>query len=279
MPLAPRRALEISFDHVETHAPDQVFEIRQITDEGSIALRAALSDFAPLPGDGELGIEARRASRATLFGGATVATAAADVFQAFVDYDVRFTRPCAQGQLNLAVHASPGGVGQEASDAAYRAYSQGRLHSSTYAYVTVGGEANWRLPSGFALKTDLAAQYAYDALPETEQAPLGGPGAVRGYSLDDGAFDSNIVLRTELATPQIAVRLPAPGYLQPYLLADGGWGQERRGGSHAAYAAGLGLTYQVARMTASADGACALHDAAVTRCGECRLEARLAAAY
>ncbi len=279
LPLAQRRALEVSFDHVETHAPVQDFEVRQVTDEGSIGLRAALSDFAPLPGDAVLGVEARRSSRETLFGAAVAAAAAVDTFQTFARYYSQFSRPWAQGEVDFAVHASPGGVGHHGDTAAYLAFSQGRLHGATYAYATGSADASWWLPSGFGLKTDLAGQYADDALPETEQAALGGPGAVRGYSLDDGAFDSSIVLRTELTSPQIAVRSPVPGSLQPYLLADGGWGGERRGPSRAAYSVGVGLGYHLARFSVSADGACALRDALVTRHGECRLEARLMASY
>ena len=130
----------------------------------------------------------------------------------------------------------------------------------------------------------LICQYAATPLPQTEQAGLGGDGLVRGYTLDDGAFDTAIVSRNELRARSFAL-LRLKGDLadqaSPYAFFDAGYGRDQRTGVSAHMAsAGVAMDYQLGRhLAATIDGAWALERAGLTAAGAVRLETRVTVTF
>lgn len=288
-PFAPRQALELTYDHVESNQPVRDFVVRQITDEASLGYRAALSTvippaFAQLPGDVTLGVEARQSSRRVFFGGTDVQHATIDVLQAFAGYSGAFTDRLGGASLTFTLHVSPGGVNGRNTDAAFAAYTNGASDHAGYAYLNGQASRYTKLPFGLALSNEAIFQVGGDALPQTEQIAIGAPSLVRGYSLDDGAFDSALILRNTVQGPSfrlLPARLGIADALQPRLFLDAGYGHSRA--LHVdvtAVSVGLGADYRLASaLQLSGDAACALHAAPFTRSGDCRIEGRLTLSY
>jgi hemolysin activation/secretion protein len=118
------------------------------------------------------------------------------------------------------------------------------------------------------------------ALPLTEQIGLGNNSLVRGYTLDDGAFDAGVVSRNELRGPSFALFGRAGriiDQLSPYVFFDAGYGKDRTTKTDAApISTGLGADYQLTtHLTATLDGAWALRSVGFTRSGDARLESRV----
>ena len=132
----------------------------------------------------------------------------------------------------------------------------------------------------FSLSNTLIGQYSAVALPLTEQIGLGNTSLVRGYTLDDGAFDAGLVSRNELRTPSFAL-LGRSGrvadQLSPYVFVDAGYGKDRSTKADAApVSAGLGADYQLTtHLTATLDGAWAMRSVGYTRSGDARLDSRI----
>lgn len=288
LPVVPRGAIELTYDHVATSQPVEDFVSRQNIDEAAIGYRTALTDLipgtrSPILVDLSFGAEARRATRRLLFGDSEVARARADVFQLYAGYTANLIDRLGQSSLSATLHASPGGIGGRNGDAALAAFSGRPDASATYAYVNGQASRYTRLPRGFAVTTDISFQYAGKALPETEQVALGGPSAVRGFSLDDGGFDSAVVFRNELRVPGFRLVPPRLGgdALQARLFLDIGYGRtyatER---ALTALSTGVGLDYRLAHhLQLGADAAFPLKDGARTHAGRCRLEARVTMSY
>jgi Haemolysin secretion/activation protein ShlB/FhaC/HecB len=82
---------------------------------------------------------------------------------------------------------------------AFSLFSNGRITSGDYAYAAAQFTRTTRLPGQWTLVISLIGQYADHALPDTEQMGVGGADLVRGYTLDEGSYDSGIVARNDLA--------------------------------------------------------------------------------
>ena len=141
-----------------------------------------------------------------------------------------------------------------------------------------------RLGARLSLASELIVQAATAALPQTEQTAIGGPGLVSGYSLDDGAFDSAFVWRSELRGPSMRLlprKLGIADALQPRLFLDAGHGWAKGAGHDtSAVSAGIGANYRMgSRLRASLDHACAVRAGNYTRAGRGRFEGRLTFSY
>ena len=99
---------------------------------------------------------------------------------------------------------------------------------------------------------------------------------MRGYLLDDGAYDSMVVSRNELHLPTLNM-LGADSLLMPYLFVDGGYGRNHHNaGSQHALSAGIGMDYQFGRtLNASASWAHNFWQASQTHSGDNALEVRV----
>jgi len=295
-PTNPRGQIEASFDWVETNAVSTdvsngvstQFTLRQTTFEARLGYRFALSnlggDFRGW-GDGRFGIEAKHQEAETLLdgvGGGVASDLAVEVYQAYFGYSNAWTDALGRSDLDLLIHVSPGDLSAADAKAQALLFSKGRVGDVRYAYLGLTYDRTTKLPFGLGWTTQLIGQYSPRALQSTEQMGIGGQGLVRGYVLDDGAYDQAIVLRDELRGPSFR---PGPAafsdQLSPFAFVDAGSGQDQQT-KHtvSAASAGLGADYQLAgRVSISLDGAYALTRAIETRAGDWRLETRANVAF
>jgi hemolysin activation/secretion protein len=290
IPTLPRQAIEASIDYVQSNQPSQDFLIRQTTYEATLDYRSALSNlWRTLPGEAALGVELKRQTSRTLFGGVAITGASFDLLQVTLAYADQESDRWGRSSGELVMHLSPGGADGRDTDAALANFSKGRSTEAQYGYLSASFSRLTSAPSvsalaGWSLTDSLIGQYAAQPLPLTEQIGLGGAGLVRGYTLDDGAFDTGVVSRNELRPPAFAAlgRLSRlADQLSPYVFIDAGYAKDRRTKADAApVSTGVGIDYQLgSRLTASLDAAWALRTIGRTEAGCARLESRVAVTF
>ena len=285
IPTLPRQDLEASLSFVQSNEFGD-FTAHQTTEELSIGYRSALSNLlAELPGEAVLGIEARRETGRTLFADEPVQTGNTDVFQIYAGVSGQESDALGRSSLDLTIHISPGGVGATNTDVAFASASQGRSRSAEYAYVSGDLSRYTPLPKAFGYSASLIGQYAPNPLPLTEQIGLGGPSLVRGYTLDDGVFDSGVLARNELRTPTLSVLANLgcglADQLSPFAFVDAGYGKnEYTHADSTPIGAGFGADYQLGQhLSANLTSAWALKHEGLTRSGQLRLESRVALSF
>jgi hemolysin activation/secretion protein len=282
IPTLPRQDVEASLDYVQSNQPVKDFLSQQTTLEGTLAYRSALSNLlTALQGEAVVGVEAKRQISRTSFGGAVVAGHSIDVFQILVGYAYQGSDTLGRTTLNLNLHLSPGSIDHRNSDAAFSAFSNGGFDRARYAYVSGDLTRVTNLPTLFGLShlglvNTLIGQYAAGALPQTEQIGLGSVSLVRGYTLDDGAFDSALISRNELHLAPFSL-IKGQDAAAPYVFFDLGYGKDQHTKATADPAsAGVALDYQLGpHLSASVDGAWALRSVGLTRGGDARLDSRV----
>ena len=280
-PFAPRQAVQLTVSTVESNAAVQAFDVKSTTTEVTLGYVGALSNFTGLVGDISAGIEAKRQKREIFFGGASVLNQPIDVYQLYAGWIHEATDRFGRYDADVSLHVSPGGVNDNNSDAAFKAYSSGRVTNAEYAYLRGSYDRVTRFGGGdVSLVTQVIGQYADVALPESERIGLGGASLVRGYSLDDGAFDRGLVVRNELRS---AVFNKAVGAVSvaPYVFLDAGWGKDKATSKESnPLSTGLGLDVRIAnRFSVAATAGYAWNDAPATRDGDWRVDLRLTAAF
>ncbi len=285
VPTLPRQDIEASLSFVQSNEFGD-FTAHQTTEELSIGYRSALSNLlSVLPGEAVVGVEARRETGRTIFADEPVQNGVTDVFQVYAGYSAQESDGLGRSSVDLTVHISPGGVGASNNDAAFALASQGRSRSAEYAYVSGDLSRYTALPKAFGYSATLIGQYAPNPLPLTEQIGLGGPSLVRGYTLDDGVFDSGILARNELRTPTLAVlanlRKGLVDQLSPFGFVDAGYGKnEYTHADSTPIGAGFGADYQLGQhLSANLTTAWALKHEGLTRAGQFRLESRVSLSF
>ncbi len=285
IPTAPREDIEASLSYVQSNEITN-FTAHQVTEEASLGYRSALSNLlAFLPGEATLGLEARHETGGTLFADEPVQRGTIDVFQVYIGFTGQESDALGRSALDLTAHISPGGVGATNSDAAFALASQGRSRCAEYGYISGDLSRYASLPLGLGYSVSLVGQYSPNPLPLTEQIGLGGTSMVRGYTLDDGVFDSGVVARNELRAPSgpLFGRL-ARGVqdgVQPFAFLDAGYGKnDYTRADSSPVGAGLGADYQFGRhLTANLAAAWALKPEGMTRSGQFRLESHVAMSF
>jgi hemolysin activation/secretion protein len=283
IPVAPRQEIEASFDYVQSNTSSASsagpFAVRQITEELSLGYRTSVSNFSSLPGDLSLGLEAKHETRKTFFTGVDVLDNAEEVYQLYLGWSGVFTDAQGTTSVDLTLHDSPGGLSPQNTGAGFSTFSNVRITSADYAYANLQASRTTRLPKGWIVSNEIIAQYSRSPLPDTEQLGVGGQDLVRGYTLDDGAYDTAVVLRNELRPPAFAV-LPSawrvPDQLSPFAFVDAGTGSEQliHKSAHPA-STGLGADDRLGRNLAiSLTGAYALEDSLFTKAGDLMLETK-----
>jgi hemolysin activation/secretion protein len=283
IPVAPRQEIEASFDYVQSNTSSASsagpFAVRQITEELSLGYRTSVSNFSSLPGDLSLGLEAKHETRKTFFTGVNVLDNAEEVYQLYLGWSGVFTDAKGTTSVDLTIHDSPGSLSPLNTGAGFSTFSNVRITNASYVYVNLQASRTTRLPKGWALTDEIIAQYSGSPLPDTEQLGVGGQDLVRGYTLDDGAYDTAIVSRNALRPPAFAVLPQAwrvPDALSPFAFVDVGTGSEQlvHKSAHPA-STGLGADDRLGRyLTFSLTGAYALEDSAFTKAGALMLETR-----
>jgi hemolysin activation/secretion protein len=285
VPTNPRGQIEAVFDWIQTNQISAPFTVRQTTFEASLGYRFALSNLGGATsgwGEARFGVEARRQEILTLFTGAGQASdLSVEVYQLYFGYAKSAYDALGRTDLDLVAHLSPGVLDAAAGKAQALLFSKGRVSDVRYAYLGLTLSRTTKLPFGLAWSSQLIGQYSPRPLEGTEQMGIGGQGLVRGYNLEDGAFDQAIVLRDELHGPALAWPKMAPVQLAPYAFVDAGSGRDDHTGYVASAASvGLGGEFQIGgRLALSLDGAYALTRAVQTRPGDWRLETRASLAF
>ncbi|HEY2659537.1 MAG TPA: ShlB/FhaC/HecB family hemolysin secretion/activation protein [Caulobacteraceae bacterium] len=281
LPITSRQALDISLDAEESNFGGALFSSRQQTVEASAIYRAALSNLVPAPGDVSLGVEARRQTRQTYFGGLAVAGASVGVYQLLLgwtgDEQDRFGR----STIDLNIHVSPGHFNASNTNAALAQFSLGRVRGASYGYAHFNFSRTTDLPHGLTLATQLTGQYADQAIPNSEQFAIGGVYAVRGYSLDDGAYDDGLILRDELrAQGPPLIQLANLIIEQPFLFGDLGHARDYIAQRALTIGSvGVGGSLRFGRASASLSFGDPLADGPSTRVGRWRADIRVEATY
>jgi hemolysin activation/secretion protein len=282
IPTAPRQMVELTISAVETNQPAQAFVIRSVTTEATLGYRVAASDlWRVLPGDLNVGIEAKRQHRDTLFGTVSVASGAVSVYQAFVGWSGNWSDASGHTALDATIHVSPGGLSPGDRNAAYQAFTLGRLRRADYTVVNADFNRVTSLPWRLVLSNDVSAQFGGVPLPDSERIALGGAQAVRGYTLDDGAYDDGITLRNEL-------RLKGPAVFEnglvtlerPFLIGDIGTARDaatRRGRTLSGV--GLGWAAHVGPAAVSLTVTDPLVSGPATHASQWRADVRVTASY
>ena len=285
LPTNPRGEIEASVDWVQSNEPSSPFNVVQTTLEGSLGYRFALSNLSPDLlgfGDARFGVEAKTQDSKTQYGNLAFYDASMQVYQLYAGWEKTEQDAFGHSDLDIEAHLSPGGVDGENSNAQMRLYSQGQVGSASYAYTDLNFSRTTQLIYNFSWTLQAIGQYSPRPLPRTEQVGLGGQGLVRGYSLDDGAYNSAIVARNELHAPSLVLQQDGQAFsLAPYAFVDAGVGRDQfTKQSVTAVSTGLGGDLQLtSRLALSLDGAYALKSAIYTRSGDARIETRLTFSY
>ncbi|MDQ1231597.1 hemolysin activation/secretion protein [Sphingomonas sp. SORGH_AS 879] len=282
IPTFARENVELTFsDSLTNQHPNALFTVRQRTTELTLAYRSALSN-AGLPagfGDMLFGIELKRQHRTVLFGPLTALDVSADIRQYMVGWSRDWFGNGEQGSANIAVHVSPGGSAAELA-----AITNGRTRNSRFGYVTFDLRHVQRLTRDLSLTQSATLQYAKSALPLSTQIGLGGDGLARGYTTDDGAFDTGFVLRNDLNLPVTSLFAkggPNGDVLAPRVFFDLAYGLDRiTHQSSTLVSAGLGGDYRMGRaFTLGVDGGWALTNGLRSRAGSPRVQARASLSF
>ncbi|RYF69939.1 MAG: ShlB/FhaC/HecB family hemolysin secretion/activation protein, partial [Comamonadaceae bacterium] len=229
VPLAPRQNLEFTYSDVETNQSVSFFDIRQRTSEATIGYRTALSNLGLSSGAGDLllGLERKKQHREVGFGPIPIVDVSASVAQALVGWSKGYQGNGQQGQAAVNLHVSSSGLGGSSGEE-LALMSNGRITSSSYAYLTTDLEGAMRLPGNLALSSQLSMQFASGGLPLAAQIGLGGDTLVRGYSSEDGSFDAGLVWRNELQlAPFSLLSEGMSDRLTPFVFFDAGRGFDR----------------------------------------------------
>jgi hemolysin activation/secretion protein len=253
LPFAPRQKIELTFNHVETNTDSESFLVRNLTDELSVGHRFSLSNISRLPGDLAYGVEVKRESQKVYFGYTDVLDSKVETNQIYLNWNALWQGADSKTGVDATLHISPGGLNANNTDQAMSTFTRGRVSNSDYQYLNVHLTQLSRLPKSWSVRNELIMQLSSNALPNTEQAGIGGEGLVRGYLLDDGAYDSIFVSRNELHLPTFNM-FGDNSLLMPYLFVDGGYGRNHHNaGSQHALSAGIGMDYQLgSTLSASA---------------------------
>jgi hemolysin activation/secretion protein len=280
LPIGPRGQIEASADAVDTYQLGDPFSVRLKADEGSLGYRFAVSDFYGDTGETDLriGVEAKHQTGITYFGGLDVYDVSVEVYQAYLGYHLSDHDALGTSTFDFALHLSPGGVDHGNDDAQALLYSQGRQKGETYSYIGATYNRITLLPAGLLLKTDAIGQFAAIALPRTEQAGLGGSMLVRGYTLDDGAFDTALIVRNELHMPGVAWRA---AQFSPFVFTDLGYGRDNAAHTTSGLAsAGAGAETHLTRyVSLNISAACTLAPDHETRAGNWLAHTNLSVAF
>jgi hemolysin activation/secretion protein len=226
-----------------------------------------------------LGLEAKHETRKTFFTGVDVLDNAEEVYQLYLGWSGVFTDARGTTSVELTIHDSPGGLSPLNTGAGFNTFSDGRVTSAAYAYVNLQASRTTRLPKGWTLTDEIIAQYSGSPLPDTEELGVGGQDLVRGYTLDDGAYDTAIVSRNELRSPAFAVLPRAwrrPDQLSTFAFIDGASGSENLVHKSARpISTGLGADYLLgSHLSLNLTGAYALEDSLFTKAGNLMLETK-----
>jgi hemolysin activation/secretion protein len=267
-------------------------------------------------GDVSFGLDYVKESRETFFNDVEAASGSADLLQFVAGWNDTFKDPLGRTNLNLRLVGNPGGLIGGDRSSTWSTFTNGRVTQISYAYGTFDVTRATVLPLGLTWNSQLSGLLAGQPLPDAAQIALGGLSGVRGYILDDASVDTGFYFRNELRLPSTGLFSRVnPAWrsldqLSPYLFVDYGYGYDfgyaNTGGVSSVTSAvtsaisgvtpaasavtsahdfnlasvGVGADYSLTRhLQLSAVTGCALHNAGLTKSGDCSLQARITASF
>lgn len=276
LPVGRRGLIEASADAVETYQTADPFMVRLQATEGSLGYRFALSKLYGDRGltDARFGVEASRQTGTTYFANVNIYEVSVESYKLYIGLHHATSDAVGAANWDVSLHMSPGGVTDANSAAQAYLYSQGRLPGATYSYLSGSYNRVTALGDGLNLKTQIFGQFTPVALPRADQAGLGGAYLVRGYSLDNGAVDTALIVRNEL---HLRGANWNGGGIDPYGFVDLGHGRDNYTRNNTDLAAlGAGASVRLLRHIAlKIDAAIALAPDKQVRAGDITEHTRL----
>ena len=278
IPTLPRQNIEFTFsDALTNQQVNKDFSVRQRTTEATLGYRFALSTFglASTSGDVVVGLESKQQHRVVYFGNQVALDGTANYWQALLGYSKSWASNTGSLTFAANLHVSPGDPSSRRS-AQLAAFTNGRTKDDRFSYGTLDLTAQKRLPWGLGYSGQLTLQMSRSALPLPAQLGLGGDGLVRGYTPDEGAFDTGALSRNELRLPAIALPQGTQGQMAPYVFLDAGWGHDNQKKVDTFLAsAGLGGDYRLgSHFSLGGNSAWVLRNGQQTRVGDWRVQLR-----
>jgi hemolysin activation/secretion protein len=218
--------LNLNASYTKSRAPSGAdFSSTGITKQASLRYAVPFARWRGWSQNLSLGFDFKRSNNDILFGGTSVFPTVSDVDQFVADVRGYGPDPWGSGSASLTLFASPGGLTAHNNDAAFTAQQAGA--KARYAYVRLDLTQITRLPYGLAWDTQLTGQLSDGRLLSSEQLPLAGYMAVRGFVEQGAVRDEGLVWRNELRLPVVgAGGTGMPLSLAPFLFVDAGWGRQ-----------------------------------------------------
>lgn len=287
LPLGPRAELSVAPNSVETNEfiAGTPFSFRNRTFELPIIYRGAVSNVLAdrYWGDFYFGITPRWVERHTALAGVDVASGNAALIDFSAGWAGSFNDALGSTELDLSVAINPSGILRDNTDAAWAAFTGGRITHAGYVTASIDITRLTELPADLTWISEFTGLLAVEALPDPERLGLSGYSAVRGYSSDTAAADTGFVWRNELHLPTQALLMQAglPDQLSPYAFLDLAQGYDFAAGDQTTLAStGLGLDYALgSNFNANFTGAVALVGANDVERGDWSLSASLYLTY
>lgn len=190
------------------------------------------------------GIEVKGTDQFLLFGGGSLSPGQVILFHGKMSHKVERSWEMGGASFESTFVASPGGVGGDNSDAAFKAYDPEA--DASYVIARVSGQGWWSPGADWQLRLRGAAQVADSRLLPAEQFAAGGYQSVRGAGereyFADGGWQTSLELHSPLISPTEGWAFRALTFFDYATLDD------RGGDSSSLSGAGLGLRMKVTEM-------------------------------
>jgi hemolysin activation/secretion protein len=252
LPLGPRAMLSVAPSSVETSEflAGTPFSFRNRTFELPILYRSSVSNVLPghYLGDFYFGITPRWVERTTAFAGVDVAVGNATLMDFNFGWAGSVRDSMGSTKLDLSVAVNPGGILSDNTDAAWAAFTGGRLNHAGYVTASIDITRLTELSADLLWISEFTGLVAGAALPDPGRLGLSGFSAVRGYGSDVAAADTGFVWRNELRLPTLTplMQVGLSDELSPYAFLDLAHGYDFSAGDATTLAStGLGLDYEL----------------------------------
>ena len=289
VPTGARQQIEFTPDLVATRQDIDVnTSVQNLTYELPLTYRSAVSNLLPGHYWGDIygGLTLKGLSRKVYFAGSEVASGDAALLQAIFGWSHTIADQTGETAIDFSLVASAGGLIPNSDDAAWSAYTSGRVTSASYTYGVLNLTRRTTLPqimgqNGYSWVSQFTGLLAGTALPDTEQLALGGLSGSRGYSFSDASVDRGFVWRNDLRLPALEAPKALNANVSPYLFADVAWGENlSTKATSTLVSLGIGADVTFAdSLTGGLSIGCAMTDAGATKAGDWAVNASIKASF
>ncbi len=231
VPTAPRQQIEFTPDIVvlRQEVTDDI-AIEQRVFELPLLYRSAVSNILPgrYWGDVYGGLSYKALDRRVYFLDTKVAAGRAELLQFSFGWTDTLSDAFGRTGIDLRLEANPAALIPGSDDAAWSAYTNGRVTEASYLYGVINLTRRTDLPGDGTWDGSLTGVLSGAALPDTERLALGGTSGSRAYGFSQAAVDRGVIWRNTLRAPAqiLPLDIAGPLTLSPYLLGDAAWGQD-----------------------------------------------------